>query len=166
MIQIPLSQDKFALIDEGDAELISRYKWHAIRVNPRKSFYARTVLWSIGRRYWRIRMQNLILHAPDGFLVDHKDGDGLNNTRSNLRIATMAQNNAARPSAPGRSGYRGVIWDSGKRRWRARISENNHDITLGCFADPAEAAAVYDAAARKLHGEFAQVNFPLLVAPA
>lgn len=160
MLQIPLSQNKSALIDDEDAELILRYQWHAIRVNPRKSFYARTVLWSIGRRYWRVRMQNLILPPPEGFLVDHKDGDGLNNRRSNLRIATVAQNNAARPIAPGRSGYRGVVWDARRGMWRARISENNRDITLGRFADPMVAAVAYDAEARARHGEFAQLNFP------
>lgn len=93
--------------------------------------------------------------------IDHKDGDGLNNTRANLRAATRAQNHwNRRKSSHNTSGYKGVTWNKQHRRWRAYVVANGKKRYLGHFDDPEAAACAYDTAARELHGVFARTNFP------
>jgi hypothetical protein len=88
---------------------------------------------------------------------DHRDRNGLNNTRSNLRPATRSQNMANRAMPEGASAYRGVAPFRGK--WRARISVDRRQVFLGDFENIVAAAAAYDAAATSAHGEFAVLNF-------
>jgi hypothetical protein len=94
--------------------------------------------------------------------TDHRDGDGLNNCRANLRPATNKQNqgNGRRPSH-NTSGYKGVTWDRGINRWRARIAVNRRMRNLGVYNSVENAARAYDEAAREIFGEFACVNFPI-----
>jgi hypothetical protein len=91
--------------------------------------------------------------------VDHIDGDGLNNRRSILRLATRTQirRNSKRPSN-NTSGWKGVLWDKAKRKWRARICVNNIKKSLGRFHTKEEAAYAYDRTAIRLFGQFARVN--------
>jgi hypothetical protein len=95
--------------------------------------------------------------------VDHKDGDGLNNQRANLRPATNSRNGANRlyskpnPSSP----YRGVWWAKVNKKWRSAIKVDGKYIHLGLFTDEVEAALAYDDAARKFFGEFSRPNFEL-----
>lgn len=95
-------------------------------------------------------------------ITDHRDRNGLNCTRANLRIATYAQNSSNIPiSRRNVSGYKGVAPDrQHPALWRAEICAKNKLYRLGSFATAEEAARVYDAAARRLHGEFAYLNFP------
>jgi hypothetical protein len=98
---------------------------------------------------------------PDGYTVDHINRDTLNNQLSNLRLATdsqQAQNRRLR--SDNTSGYRGVGWNKGARKWRARITVDGKVIFIGDFADKEEAARAYDAAAIEHFGEFAVLNFP------
>ena len=107
-----------------------------------------------------IRMHRLILNAKPGELVDHWDGNGLNNRRRNLRPATNSQNLHNRRRTRAKSGFCGV-WRSGKSSvpWVASIHVKNKAIYLGRFETPEEAARVYDAAAKEHYGEFASLNF-------
>ena len=97
--------------------------------------------------------------APVGFVVDHKNGDRLDNRRSNLRLATLSQNAAnQRRSVRSKSGYIGVT-QSGKASWRASIHVGTNRV-IGYFATPEEAARARDRAALEEWGEFATLNFP------
>ena len=92
-------------------------------------------------------------------LVDHINGDGLDNRRANLRAATATQNNQNRRPSLSRSGFKGVTKSSKSNGWYARIRVNGKLIHLGCYPDPTSAARAYDAAALEHFGEFAWPNF-------
>jgi hypothetical protein len=97
---------------------------------------------------------------PDSF-VDHINGDGFDNRRCNLRLATSTQNNYNRRITSRRtSKYKGVDYRPSKKAYRARITVNKQKIFLGYFPDETSAAKAYDLAAKKYHKEFAVLNFP------
>ena len=150
MIQVPLNLGRVALIDEQDAECVLSRSWFA-NPAPGGRFYA---MRQEGGR--TIYMHRTILCAPAHLDVDHANGDGLDNRRSNIRLATRSQNGANR-DAPGSSGgFRGVYRERG--RYRARIWVNDRAKHLGCFDDPVDAALAYDAAASFYFGDFARLN--------
>jgi hypothetical protein len=110
-------------------------------------------------------MHRFLLLPERGVLVDHINGDGLDNRRMNLRLANHSQN-AANRCKPQRSRstsrYKGVFFEaSGKRkkRWRALIKVDGQTIHLGSYSEEIEAAVAYDIAAKKHFGEFAKLNF-------
>jgi hypothetical protein len=106
-----------------------------------------------------LRLSRLIAKAPTGFVVDHINGDPLDNRRANLRICTVQQNNWNRRRRPsGHSRFKGVTLSSG--RWTAFIAPNGKQVCLGSFPTEEEAALAYDAAARDAYGHFACLNFP------
>lgn len=149
MKQIPLTQNKFAIVDDEDFDKVSQYKWYANFVNG--TWYAQT-----GRGKTAKKMHRLIMGLTDPkILVDHKDRNGLNNQKSNLREATFAQNMANRKNF-GESKYIGVTPE--KNGFRARIWNNGRTQYIGFFSDEIEAAKAYNTAALKLRGEFANLN--------
>jgi len=155
--RIRLSQGQYALIDEADYGLVRGYKWCAVHVKGK--WYASTNVRSNddGERR-QLKMHTLIMSAHG---VDHRDGNGLNNTRYNLRVATQAQNckNRSKKRAASSSPYKGVWWHKRIGKWQAVLTVNYQRQHLGSFDDPIEAAKAYDAAARAANGEFAKVNF-------
>ncbi len=93
--------------------------------------------------------------------IDHIDRNPSNNKLSNLRPASNAQNNANKPaSLKSRSAFKGVSWHIQNKVWQAQITQNRKCFYLGCFPSEIEAAKAYDAEAIKMHGEFANLNFP------
>ena len=159
MKEIKLTQGKVALVDDEDFEYLSQWKWYASKDDHR--FYARTSIrvCETGRQA-TVRMHRHILSLNNSkFLVDHRDGNGLNNQKSNLRVATPSQNAANKSSIQnGYSKYLGISWHKKIKRWEARISKNNKSHYLGVFKTEIEAAIAYNNAATKLHGEFANLN--------
>lgn len=155
MKQIPLTQGKFALVDDEDFERLSGLKWHV-----RKSgncFYATTYICKVNGKSTYFFMHRLILNPPDGIGIDHIDRNSLNNQKSNLRFATDSQNQAnRRMQRNNKSGVRGVHKHNNK--WRARIYFRNKQICLGEYNNLNEAAKVYDEAAKRYFGEFAYSN--------
>jgi hypothetical protein len=155
MKEIQLTQGKIALVDDGDFERLNAFKWQA-RKNHRV-WYARRSESKQPRKC--ITMHHYILTLPDSVHVDHRDGNGLNNQRLNLRVATHAQNQINRGlPCNNTSGFKGVSRSFG--HWRAQITDNGKRANLGTYADPADAARAYDRKAKELFGEFAWLNFP------
>jgi hypothetical protein len=154
---IPLTQDKFAIVDAEDYERLNQHKWHVS-----KSHNSEYAVRCPGRK--RILMHRLLLNAPGGLVVDHRDGNGLNNRKSNLRLCTHQENSYnQRPRRGGTSRFRGVCWKKTIRKYAAKIQKNEKRYYLGYFADEIEAAVVYDIKAMELFGEFAYFNFPDLM---
>lgn len=158
VVFIPLTRGKVAVIDFDDFEKVRPYKWHA-RKAPRNCWYADH---RFGKYGYLMPMHRLILDAPPGSLVDHEDGDGLNNRRSNIRVCTKAQNGQAhRIKTPGgTSKFRGVYRYKRDSIWVAQLGTKTENFYLGRFDSEEDAARAYDAKARELFGEYAAPNFP------
>jgi hypothetical protein len=143
---VPLSQGLVAIIDAADAEAVGKFNWHA---SVRRS----------GLCYAR-RNQSLYLHAflTGSDLTDHKDGNPLNNRRSNLRPSTHQQNAAnKRKYSNHGSRFKGVIFCKWivKKQWKAQLTHNKKWIFLGYFATEFQAAEAYRLKSEELFGEFA-----------
>lgn len=153
MKMIPLTQGKFALVDDEDFEYLTQWKWCAVRSDT--TFYAER-----GESGHHIRMHADIMNNPKGMEVDHRNRNGLDNRRENLRVCTNQQNKMNRGRfSSNTSGFKGVsLTDHGT--YQARIQVNKKRINLGSFADATQAARAYDKAANQYFGEFAWLNFP------
>lgn len=104
-------------------------------------------------------MHREIVASEGRFEVDHRDGDGLNNQRHNLRIATSSQNQGNQCKTQGRtSRFKGVSWAKRHGKWVAQIQVKRRSKNLGYFRREEEAAAAYDQAALRFFGEFARLN--------
>jgi hypothetical protein len=149
--RVPLTQGLFATVDAADYEEISKYKWSASRVGNKVYAQARIN----GRT---VAMHRFLVCPPKGHQVDHIDGNGLNNCRSNLRICTAGQNQANRRPRPGSSRFVGVTRRGD--RWEAWITHRGKWYSLGYHADEVDAAKARDRKAVGLHGMYAYLNFP------
>lgn len=147
-MEIPLTQGKVAIIDDADWHVVAAHKWCNVKSRTVDRSYAATKL--NGKRVW---MHCLLTGYS---MTDHRDGDGLNNRRYNLRPCTNAQNcrNRRKPSG-GTSRFKGVCWNRQKDKWTAQIRMDKRTRHLGTFSTEEEAAAAYRAAATQLFGEFA-----------
>ena len=149
---IPLTQGKHAIVDDEDYEQLSRYRWYAHRDG--NTFYAVSRI-----KGKQVLMHREILNVPEGTETDHRNGNGLDNWNANLRICTKQQNGFnSRKRLKTSSKYKGVCWDKRSRKWRAHIRCNGKQIHGGCFKNEEEAAEAYNAKARELFGDFAQLN--------
>jgi hypothetical protein len=161
--RIPLTRGRFAIVDVGDYERLSKYKWFAAK-NGRSIYARRTVMPNDGRRSnCNIKMHRQILDIPEGKFVDHINHNGLDNRKANLRIVTKMQNNWNRRKRLGiySSQYKGVTLLKRRGKWQSRIVYKDKEIFIGNFDDEASAARAYDAKAREVYGEFAALNFPV-----
>jgi hypothetical protein len=158
MKEISLTKGQVALVDDADYERVSQFKWQARKPKGSKTMYA------VGRvgKHGFMRLHRFILGIDDPRTqVDHRDLNGLNCQRSNLRVATDSQNHAnVTKNSNNTSGYKGVGWYAQKGKWRARSREGSRFIHLGYFHSKEDAARAYDAHAKARFGEFARLNFP------
>ncbi|WP_368920017.1 HNH endonuclease [Citrobacter sp. RHB21-C01] len=150
MMKIDLTLGQVAIVDERDYEMLSKVKWHATKRRDGKGYYAKN---SKGER-----MHRYIMGVSDGRIVDHIDGDGLNNARANLRIGNQSQNCVNRKTTPGVR-LRGVR--KKKDLWQAYIKYQGRQKSLGYFKTEVEAHDAYLAEAIRLHGSW----MPLPAAP-
>lgn len=166
VIQIPLTRGYVTIVSPEDADL-AEVKW-CVRPTQYR-FYAsrRAKTARTNNEYATVNIHRIILERMigrelvKGECVDHIDMNGLNNQRSNLRLATNAQNQQNKPAySTNKCGYKGVYWAKDRQKWRAGIQVNEKTINLGQFDTAVEAAKAYDIAAIEHHGEFARLNFP------
>jgi hypothetical protein len=157
MKQIPLTQGKFALVDDADYEWLMQ--WNYFYCN---GYAARKTSGRFGEPRKLIYMHREVMKAPDGTLVDHRNTERtLDNRRRNLRVCTRSQNGAnTKKHANNHSGFKGVSLITDQRKpYRAEIRISGDKIYLGSFDKADEAARAYDAKAKELFGEFARTNF-------
>jgi hypothetical protein len=160
---IGLTRNKFAIVDADDYERLKGFNWSA-RYGT-NTWYAVRCSRAAERRKSRIVwMHNVILPPPKGKIVDHFNHNGLDNRRTNLRIATRGENTCNCGKRKGCSSrFKGASFHKnrrGRKHWDGYINVNGRRISLGRFMTEVEAAKAYDAAAKKYHGEFARLNFP------
>ncbi len=156
MKEIKLTKGKVALVDDEDYEWLNQRKWHLT-----KTGYAARGERAINKKIIYIYMHRLILNVQDKtILVDHRDMNGLNNCRNNLRTATHSQNSYNRKSESGASSkYLGVYWNKIYKKWEVRIKSNGVNKYLGRFNNEEDAAVAYDKSAKETRGNFANLNF-------
>lgn len=161
---IPLTQGFSAVVDECDFDALNAYRWKILKAG--KKFYAARSKRVSGKRYITFLMHRVIADALEGELVDHWNGDGLDNRRENLRQCNQSQNQANQIVQGGSSKYKGVHWNQDRQLWHAQIgagvTEDGKQVVkyLGRYESEEDAALAYDRKARELFGEFALLNFP------
>lgn len=153
MKTIPLTRGYFAIVDDVDYEHLSKHKWCVSRGGGGSIYAVRTI--RVCGKNKTVRMHRTILRTETGRYVDHRDGNGLNNTRANLRLATTSQNAWNGKHRRGISGLKGAAFHKRTKKWVVQIRANGRRHYLGAFSTPQEAHAAYRAGAIRLHGEFA-----------
>lgn len=152
-VAVPLNRGLVAYVDAIDADRVLSRRWFA--VDGGRAVYAHSAAQRDGSPATSLHL--FIMRPEPGLVVDHIDGDGLNNTRVNLRICTHKQNIRNQRAQLGRaSRYKGVIRQ--RNRWQACIKHDGETIHLGTFDEEERAARQYDRAARLLFGQFARTN--------
>lgn len=152
----PKKSTLFATVDDEDYEkLVAMGKWHGRK--KKRTYYARREVGGKNRHMHSVLMGD----TPIGMVIDHIDGDGLNNQKNNLRFATFSQNanHRIRKRVGCTSEYRGVR-QTANGRWTSRLKANGVRKALGTFSTEVEAAVAYDAAGVSLLGDFFKPNFP------
>jgi hypothetical protein len=156
--RIYLSEDAWTILDQQDYYRFGCFKWE-ISGNDNK-FYAVRNVKAGSSRTTTVRLHRLILNAPQDLVVDHINGDSLDNRRANLRLATHSQNCCNKKKRENTSSrFMGVCFEKSKNKWCVRIRHSGKRIWLGRFDSEIDAAKAYDEAAKKYHGEFARLNF-------
>jgi hypothetical protein len=159
MKKIKLTQEKYALVDDEDYDFLSAWKWYAYKNENENTWYAGR---NIGKRpnQRRVSMHRIISKVTSSnILVDHKDRNGLNNQRLNLRICDKSQNRQnSKKRSNNTSGYIGVTWRKDSNTWRVQITVRGEHLRIGGFTNPKDAAQVYNELASFHFGEFAVLN--------
>ena len=166
---IPLTQGKFAQVDDEDYEYLMQWKWiYKPNAKGNMGYASRRALKSDPKKPSTLSMHRQIMGAKEGQILDHKDNDRLNNQRANLRFCTAKQNAHNRLPVRGAK-YNGVCKHKTKvvkkdgtvnhhEYWAARININGKAKRLGLYKTPEEAAMAVNEAAKKYRGEFARLN--------
>ena len=160
--QIPLTQGATAIISASDYSRVSQFKWHLQpRKTKRKDGSVKLGYYASGMVFGKSTLlHRFILGIYDSKIqVDHRDLDGLNCCRSNLRIATPSQNQANQ-ICHNPTGFKGVHKNPDRETYRVSIGYKGKNIIIGCFRNPVAGALAYDEKARELFGDFARLNFP------
>jgi hypothetical protein len=156
MKKIPLSQGKYALVDDADYELVSQYKWSYA---PRGGYASRNAYLGGGRK--APKRKTILMHSliTGENYVDHINGNGLDNRRSNLRPCTHIENmRNTKLYANNKTGFKGVHYNKRDKKYQANIRVDKKLKALGYYPTAIEAARAYDNAAKEYFGSFARLN--------
>jgi len=155
--RIPLGEGKFTIVDEQDFYRFNNFNWCPQENGP--DIYA---VRFVGNPKRIVSLHREIMGQPKGLVVDHRNNNGIDNRRENLRTGTQSQNlcNKAKTKLKTSSRFIGVHFDKKRTLWAATIRHNGRSVWLGRFENEIDAAKAYDKAAKKYHGEFARLNFP------
>jgi hypothetical protein len=147
---VPLTQNQEAIIDIVDLVKVAGKNWNAHYDPHTKGYYVRGY-----RNGQRLNLHWLIANPENGMQVDHRNGNSLDNRRTNLRIVTLHQNEKNKKHyANSKSGLKGVYVTSNGMRWMGQIRVDSELIYLGTFDSPEEAYEAYKKAAEKYFGEY------------
>jgi hypothetical protein len=150
---IALTKGRYAIVDAADYEVLNRYRW-CVSGKGSRAYAVRC------HKGTHISMHRFLMKPPKGMVVDHINGNGLDNRRSNLRICTQQQNlYNSRPKGKS-SRFKGPCWDKSRQKWIVIIRYEGRNMQIGRFDDEVEAARAYDRKAYELFGEYAWLNFP------
>jgi hypothetical protein len=156
-LYIPISAGRFVCITASDCPEISRHRWTYVPSRSGYTGYAARWITVHGKKK-TVYMHRQLLHINDRSEVDHISGDGLDNSRCNIRRATSSQNKANKHHRI-KTTYRGVYPTRYPGQWKAQTKSNGKNVHLGVFTNPEDAAKAYDEFARQSWGSYAQVNF-------
>jgi len=159
--KIPLSNGKYAIVDDEDYELVSKFKWHYLPSNRNGYAISHCHLGMLNKKRITstILLHRLIMRPPKGVNIDHISGNGLDCKRNNMRFCNQSENlRNSRPQKNTRSKYKGVSWHNKLGKWRAYINISAKQIHLGIYGSEIEAAHAYNAASIKYFGDFAYLN--------
>ncbi len=159
--RVPLTKNRYALVDPEDYERVMTYLWCAYR--SKEVWYAhRDIIKGTAYR----NMHRFILGDFSSEEIDHIDNNGLNNQKKNLRSCTTSQNAMHRgPSKRNKSGYKGVSWCIARQKWIVQIHTGKKNNYVGAYDSKIYAAVIYDEVAQEAYGDFAYLNFPAETLP-
>ena len=158
--KIKLTQGKSALVDDEDFDYLNQWKWHV----DSNGYAVHSKHCYLGYKKYKntcIYLHRAVLKAQAGQMIDHKDGNRLNNQKQNLRFCSPSQNVANKKNQKNKitSIYRGVDYNPRfRKKWRTRIQKDRYQIEIGRFDNEYNAALAYNNKARELFGEFARIN--------
>ena len=152
MKEIKLTQGKVALVDDEDFKWLNQHNWYILN-----GTYTEYAVREVNNKC--LIMHRLIMKTPNNLIVDHKNHNGLDNQKHNMRNVTKGQNNQHRINHKiNASVYKGISINRNTGKWVVRISIDNERLCLGSFEVEEQAALIYNLAALKYHGEFAYLN--------
>lgn len=155
---VELTQGKCAVIDKDDLKLIANFKWCVTRNSTQD--YAKAYV-DGGRKNPRfIYLHHLIVGKPKkGFVIDHINGNGLDNRRKNLRVISHRENTLGKKilRSDNKSGFTGISWNKRDRKWRAQIKTLEGSKNLGSFEKKSDAIKARKSAAKKYYGIYAKL---------
>lgn len=147
MKKIKLTQGKYTLIDDCDLEKVNKYKWR---------FHLDG--YAIRSKRPQILMHRFILNPPKNMDIDHKNMNGLDNRRINIRIATRSQNKLnMNKRIDNTSGHKGISWDKKNKKWLAYTKINGKFLNFGRFSDKQIAIHIYENNVSLLHGDYLRI---------
>lgn len=150
---IPLSQGKFAIVDEDNFDALSEHNWMYSHGYAKRNFVKEN-----GKKT-TIYLHRVILGAEKGQIVDHKNGNPLDNRKTNIRICSQSENLFnKRIQSNNKSGYKGVAWNKEKKKWQAQARFCGKRYSIGYFQTKEEAAKAYNNTIIKISSEFSKPN--------
>ena len=150
---IKLTQGQVAIIDAEDLEKIADYRWHASWNPSKKAYYATSSITVSYKKQKTVSMNRLLMNCPKHLVVDHIDGNPLNNCKSNLRVCTPSQNCANKGAyKTNTTGHKGLV--KNKNTYEVYVSINGKSTYVGCSSKYEDAVKIHEEESRRIHGEF------------